>query len=38
MPNTSNLVTTTLLNTKISEVVNKIRSSSKYITTHKFNK
>ena len=38
MPNTSNLVTATLLNTKISEVENKIRSSSKYITAHKFNK
>ena len=38
MPNTSNLVTTTVLNTKISEVENKIPNNSKYIATQKFNK
>ena len=38
MPNTSNLVTTTVLNTKISEVENKIPNNSKYTATQKFNK
>ena len=38
MPNTSNLVTTTVLNTKISEVENKSPGNCKYITTHKFSK
>ena len=38
MPNTSNLVTTTVLNAKISEVENKIPNNSKYIATQKFNK
>ena len=33
IPNTSNLVTTSVLNTKISEVENKIPDNSKYITT-----
>ena len=33
IPNTSNFVTTTVLNTKISEVENKIPDNSKYITT-----
>ena len=33
-----NLVTATLLNTKISEVENKIVDNSKYITTQGFNK
>ena len=32
------LVTTTVLNTKISEVENKIPSHDKYITTPEFNK
>ena len=31
-------MTTTILNTKISEVENKIPDDSKYITTQKFNK
>ena len=34
MPDTSNLVTTTVLNTKI----NKIPDNSKYFTTQEFNK
>ena len=34
----SGLVTTTVLNTKISEVENKTRDNSKYITTQEFNK
>ena len=38
MPNTSGLVTTAVLNTKISEVENKIPNHDKYITTPKFNK
>ena len=32
-PDTSGLVTTTVLNTKISQVENKIPDNSKYITT-----
>ena len=36
-PNTSNLVTTNVLNTK-SEFENKIPDNSKYITTQEFNK
>ena len=36
--NTSSLVTATVLNTKISEVVNKILDHTKYITTLEFNK
>ena len=38
IPDTSGLVTTTVLNTKISEVGNKTRDKSKYITTQEFNK
>ena len=38
IPDTSGLVTTTVLNTKISEVGNKTRDNSKYITTQEFNK
>ena len=38
IPNTSNLVTTTVLITKISEVGNKIPKNDKYITTPEFNK
>ena len=38
MPDTSGLVTTTVLKTKISEVENKIPDNSKYITTQEFNK
>ena len=37
MANTSSLVTTIVLNTKISEVENKIPDNSKYITTQEFN-
>ena len=37
IPNTSNLVTTTVLNTKISEVENKILDNFKYITILEFN-
>ena len=33
MPGTSSLVTTTVSNTKISEIDNKIPDNSKYITT-----
>ena len=36
--NTSNLLTTTVLNAKISEVENKIPDNSKYISNQKFNK
>ena len=38
MPNTSNLVTTTALNTKIRKVVNEILDKSKFIANHEFNK
>ena len=38
MPSTSSLVTTTYLNTKISEIENKIPDNSKNITTQEFNK
>ena len=38
IPDTSSLVTKTVLNTKISEVENKILSHDKYITTTEFNK
>ena len=43
MPDTSSLVSTTVLNTKVGEVENKIShhakpDHAKYITTHKFNK
>ena len=38
MPSTSSLVTTTYLNTKISEIENKITDNSKNITTQEFNK
>ena len=38
IPDTSGLVTTTVLNTKISDVENKILSHDKYITTPEFNK
>ena len=34
----SGLVTTTVLNTKISEVENKIPNHEKYVTTTEFNK
>ena len=37
-PDTSGLVTTTVPNTKINEVENKIPNNSKYITTQEFNK
>ena len=36
-PDTSGLVTTTVLNIKISEVADEIRDNSKYITTQIFN-
>ena len=36
-PDTSNLVTTTILNTKISEVGNKIPSNSSLVTPTVFN-
>ena len=36
IPDTSGLVTTTFLNTKISEVVNKIPHNFKYIITQEF--
>ena len=35
---TTRLVTKTVLNTKISEVENKIPNNDKYITTPEFNK
>ena len=38
MPSTSSLVTTTYLNTKISEIENKIPDNSKNVTTQEFNK
>ena len=38
MPDTRGLVTTTVLNTGISEVENKIPVNFKYITTQEFNK
>ena len=38
VPNTSNLVTTTALNTKIRKVVNEILDKSKFIANHEFNK
>ena len=38
IPDTSGLVTTTVLNTKISEVENKIPENFKFITTQEFNK
>ena len=38
IPDPSGLVTTTVLNTKISEVENKIPNHDKYITTQEFNK
>ena len=38
IPDTSGSVTKTVLNTKISEVENKIPDNSKYITTQEFNK
>ena len=37
MPDTSGLVTTTVLNAKFSEVQNKIPDHAKYITTQEFN-
>ena len=36
IPDTSGLVTTTVLNTKVSENVNKTPNNSKYITLQKF--
>ena len=38
IPDTSNLVTTTVLNTEISEVENKIPNHDKCISTPGFNK
>ena len=38
IPDTSGSVTKTVLNTKISEVENKIPDNSKYNTTQEFNK
>ena len=38
MLDTTGLVTKTVLNTKISEVENKIPDNSKYVTTDDFNK
>ena len=38
MPDTSGLVTATILNTKIREVENKNPDHGKYITTQEFNK
>ena len=38
IPDTSGLVTTTVLNTKIGEVENKIPDNSKYIITQELNK
>ena len=38
MLDTTGLVTRTVLNTKISEVENKIPDNSKYVTTDDFNK
>ena len=38
IPDTSGLVITTVLNTKISEVENKIPNNDKYITTPEFSK
>ena len=38
MPDTRSLVTATVLNTKISEVENKIPDYAKHITTQKINK
>ena len=35
---TNSLVTTTIINAKLSEVENKIPDHVKYITTHEFNK
>ena len=37
IPNTSSLVTTTVLNTEIGEVENKFPDHANYITTHKVN-
>ena len=38
IPDSSSLVTTNVLNTKISEVEEKIPDHAKYITTQEFNK
>ena len=38
IPDTSNLVTTTVLNTKVSEVENKMPKYERYITASEFNK
>ena len=38
MPNTNSFVTKIVLNTKVSEVENKIRDNSKYVTTQQVNK
>ena len=38
IPDTSALVTSTILNTKVSEVENKIPENSKYITNQEFHK
>ena len=38
IPDTSYLVTATILNTKMSKVEKKIPDGSKYITTQEFNK
>ena len=37
IPNTNNLVTTTVLNTKIGQVENKVSDNSMYTTTQKVN-
>ena len=38
MPNTNSFVTKIVLNTEVSEVENKIRDNSKYVTTQQVNK
>ena len=38
MPDASSLVNTTVLNTKSTEVENKVSNHAKYITTPEFNK
>ena len=38
IPDTSALVTSTILNTKVSEIENKIPENSKYITNQEFHK
>ena len=38
MTNTNSFVTKIVLNTKVSEVENKVRDNSKYVTTQQVNK